>query len=66
MSDIILYIYDHCYLTFECLILEKAQGWGLDLKVESEAQKKLGDVSIDWTLFGRHEQVSTVCFWHLV
>lgn len=44
------------------LILGKAQGWGLDLRVENKALKKLGDLSIDWTLFGSHEQVNV--FWY--
>ncbi|XP_039517178.1 uncharacterized protein LOC120471430 [Pimephales promelas] len=34
----------------------KAQGWGLDLRVENDTQRKLGDLSVDCTLFGSHDQ----------
>ncbi|XP_065125287.1 uncharacterized protein [Paramisgurnus dabryanus] len=44
----------------------KAHGWGLDLRVESEAQKKLGNLNIDWTVLGIHEQIRAEGSWTLV
>uniref|UniRef100_A0A9J7Z687 Si:dkeyp-106c3.1 n=1 Tax=Cyprinus carpio carpio TaxID=630221 RepID=A0A9J7Z687_CYPCA len=44
----------------------KTQGWGLDLRVENDIQKKLGDLSVDWILFGRHDQVRVQGSWTLV
>ncbi|XP_051722649.1 uncharacterized protein LOC127497907 isoform X1 [Ctenopharyngodon idella] len=44
----------------------KAQGWGLDLKVENDTQRKLGDLSVNWTLFGSHDQVRIKGSWTLV
>lgn len=29
----------------------------MDLKVENDTQRKLGDLSVNWTLFGSHDQV---------
>ncbi len=51
--------HEHCIL--KCwhifLVIGKAQGWGLDLRVENDTQRKLADLSVDWILFGRHDQV---------
>lgn len=51
----------HQLLSWTCwyvsLIVGKAQGWGLDLRVENDTQRKLGDLSVDCTLFGNHDQV---------
>ncbi|KAF4116813.1 hypothetical protein G5714_001366 [Onychostoma macrolepis] len=44
----------------------KAQGWGLDLRVENDTQRKLADLSVDWILFGRHDQVRVQGSWTLV
>ncbi|ROJ13809.1 hypothetical protein DPX16_19684 [Anabarilius grahami] len=44
----------------------KAQGWGLDLRVENDTQRKLGDLSVNWTLFGSHDQVRIQGSWTLV
>lgn len=41
----------HQLLSWTCwyvsLIVGKAQGWGLDLRVENDTQRKLGDLSVD-------------------
>lgn len=51
----------HQLLSWTCwyvsLIVGKARGWGLDLRVENDTQRKLGDLSVDCTLFGSHDQV---------
>ncbi|XP_016386351.1 uncharacterized protein LOC107722497 [Sinocyclocheilus rhinocerous] len=44
----------------------KTQGWGFDLRVENDTQRKLGDLSVDWTLYGRHDQVRVQGSWTLV
>ncbi|XP_073705892.1 uncharacterized protein [Garra rufa] len=44
----------------------KTQGWGLDLRVENDTQRKLGDLSVDWILFERHDQVKVQGSWTLV
>ncbi|XP_043117620.1 uncharacterized protein LOC122360826 [Puntigrus tetrazona] len=44
----------------------KVQGWGLDLRVENDTQRKLGDLSLDWILFGRHDQVGVQGSWTLM
>ncbi|RXN35382.1 hypothetical protein ROHU_035937 [Labeo rohita] len=44
----------------------KTQGWGLDLRVENNTQRKLCDLGVDWILFGRYDQVRVQGSWTLV
>ncbi|XP_073779106.1 uncharacterized protein si:dkeyp-106c3.1 isoform X4 [Danio rerio] len=43
-----------------------ALGWGLDLKVENDSQRKLGDLNMDWSLFGSREELKVQGSWALV
>ncbi|XP_016110069.1 uncharacterized protein [Sinocyclocheilus grahami] len=44
----------------------KTHGWGFALRVENDTQRKLGDLSVDWTLYGHHDQVRVQGSWTLV
>ncbi|TRY85495.1 hypothetical protein DNTS_015852 [Danionella cerebrum] len=41
-------------------------GWHLNLKLVNGSQAKLGDMNLDWSLFGSHAQVTAQGSWTLV